>query len=400
MPLEGRRVLLAVGGGIAAYKACEVARLMVKAGASVRAALTPAARRFVAPLTFQALTGQAVASDLFDDRLELAAGHIALADWAELAIVAPATADLMGRLRLGLADDAVTAALLAVQPSRWLLAPAMNERMWASPAVQENVAALRGRGARTVGPAVGEMAERSHVGPGRMAEPLEIVAAAEGSLSPLDLDGVPVLVTAGPTREHFDPVRFLSNPSTGRMGFALAEAARARGARVTLIAGPTELVAPAGVEVVRVVSAAQMAEAVEARAGAARVVAMAAAVSDQRPVEVSAQKVKKGAVQETVRLARTEDILAGLGRRPERPVLVGFAAETENVEENARQKLAAKGLDLIVANDVSKGGAGFAAESNRVVVLERDGARSEVSGTKLAVAHAIWDRVGRYLQRR
>src|SRR3954464_1077682 len=255
MGVQGRQVLLCVGGGIASYKSCELARLLVKAGAQVRVALTPAAQRFVTALTFQALTGTPVATDLFSAEQELAAGHIALADHAELAVIAPATANLLGRLRMGLADDVAAATLLAIEPRRWLLAPAMNERMWASPAVEENVRVLRERGARLIGPAVGEMAARSPVGPGRMSEPADIFAACGEALAPRDFQDVPVLVTAGPTREMLDPVRFLSNPSSGRMGWAVAEAARDRGARVTLIAGPVELRPPPGVKLVNVVSA-------------------------------------------------------------------------------------------------------------------------------------------------
>src|SRR5438105_11036048 len=305
--LRGRRVLLCVGGGIAAYKSCEVARLCGKAGAEVRVALTPASQRFVTALTFQALTGRPASTDLFDAQQELAAGHIALADWAELAVVAPATADLSARLRIGAADDVVTATLLAIDPSRWLLAPAMNERMWASPATAENLRVLQERGARRVGPNVGEMAERTHAGPGRMAEPDEIVEAAARALLPRDLAGVPVLVTAGPTREALDPVRFLSNPSTGRMGFALAEAARDRGAEVTLIAGPTQLEPPAGVRCLRIVSAQELEQAVASSADSARVVVMAAAVADQRPAQASPQKGKKRDRDEMLHLARTPD---------------------------------------------------------------------------------------------
>jgi phosphopantothenoylcysteine decarboxylase/phosphopantothenate--cysteine ligase len=388
------RIVLCVGGGIAVYKACEVARLCVKAGAQVRCALTPAAQRFVSALTFQALTGQPVATDLFDAQQDLTAGHIALADWADLAVVAPATADLLGRLRLGLADDAVAATLLAIDPHKWLLAPAMNERMWASPATAENVRILQERGARVLGPGIGEMAERSHVGPGRMVEPQEIAAAA---LAPRDLEGVAVLVTAGPTRVALDPVRFVSNPSTGRMGFAMAEAARDRGAQVTLVAGPTEVPPPSGVRVLRIVSAEQLERAVADHLDGARVVVMAAAVADQRPAEVAPHKVKKREGEETLRLVRTPDILAALGARfagaAQRPLLVGFAAETEKVEENARDKLARKNLDLIVANDVAGQGAGFATDTNKVLVLDRDGGCAELSGTKRAVADAIWDRV-------
>jgi phosphopantothenoylcysteine decarboxylase / phosphopantothenate---cysteine ligase len=411
---SGRRVLLGVGGGIAAYKAAELARLLVKAGATVRCALTPAAARFVAPLTFQALTANPVACDLWDAAQELAAGHIALADFCEVAIVAPATADLLARLRAGMGDDLLATTLLAVPPRRWLLAPAMNEKMWASPAVEENLAVLRARGASVVGPGVGEMAERSHSGPGRLSEPAEILAAAAALLSrqgpqeavstsviqrAQDLAGLPVLVTAGPTREHLDPVRFLSNPSSGRMGFALAEAARDRGANVTLVAGPVELPAPAGVEVARIVSALELEREVSQRAQAQRVIVMAAAVADQRPAVYQSQKVKKQEKDEALLLVRTPDVLAGLGARfgglplSQRPLLVGFAAETEKVEEHAREKLVRKRADLIVANDVSAEGAGFGGERNRVLLLGADGARAAHEGSKRQVADAIWDAV-------
>jgi phosphopantothenoylcysteine decarboxylase / phosphopantothenate---cysteine ligase len=396
MDLRGRRVLLCVGGGIAAYKACELARLLIKAGAEVRVALTPAAQRFVTALTFQALTGTAVAADIFSAEQELAAGHIALADWGELAVVAPATANLLARMRIGQGDDAAAAALLAIDPRRWLVAPAMNEKMWASPAVQENVRVLRDRGARFVGPEIGEMAERSHVGPGRMSEPAQILAAVSAALAPRDLQDVPVLVTAGPTREMLDPVRFLSNPSSGRMGWALAEAARDRGAKVTLIAGPVELPKPAGVQVLDVVSADDLAKAVDQQLDGVRVVVMAAAVADQRPETRAPQKAKKKAGDETLKLVRTTDILAGLGARRKHPLLVGFAAETENVEQNAREKLTRKNLDLIVANDVADA---FGKERNRVVILGKDGARRELEGSKLSVAHAIWDMVRERLAR-
>jgi len=395
MDLRGRRVLLCVGGGIAAYKSCELARLLVKAGAQVRVALTPAAQRFVTALTFQALTGSAVAADIFSAEQELAAGHIALADWAELAVVAPATANLLARMRIGQGDDAAAAALLAIDPRRWLVAPAMHEKMWASPAVQENVRVLTERGARFVGPAVGEMAERSHVGPGRLSEPAEILTAVAAALAPRDLQDVPVLVTAGPTREMLDPVRFLSNPSSGRMGWALAEAARDRGARVTLISGPVELPRPAGVQVVEVVSAEDLAKAVDQQVDGVRVVVMAAAVADQRPESRARHKMKK-AGDETLKLVRTTDILAGLGARPQHPLLVGFAAESENVERNARDKLARKNLDLIVANDVADA---FGKDRNKVVILGKDGARRELEGSKLFVAHAIWDMVRERLAR-
>ena len=391
--LSGRRILLCVGGGVAAYKVAELTRLLVKSGAEVRCALTPAAQRFVGPLTFEALSGRAALTDLFAAGAE----HIHLADWAELALVAPATADLLGRLAAGLADDAVTATLIAIDPKSWLLAPSMNERMWSSPAVTANMATLRARGAQVVGPAAGEMAERAHRGPGRLSEPTEIFEAVCARLAPGDLVGVRVLVTAGPTREELDPVRFLSNPSTGRMGFAIAEAAHARGAEVTLIAGPTELEPPRGVRVVRVVSAEEMARAVDANLGGVQAVIMSAAVADQRPAVRAQQKSKKQDGEELLTLVRTPDILAGLAARfaslAERPVLVGFAAETEKVEEHAREKLVRKQLDLIVANDVSVPGVGFASRENRVLLLDREGGRAEIAGSKLHLSHLLWDRV-------
>src|SRR2546430_5239609 len=396
MGLQGRRVLLCVGGGIAADEACAVARQRVKAGAQVRVPLTPAAQRFVTALTYQALTGSAVADDIFSAEQELAAGHIALADWAELAVVAPATANLLARLRIGQADDAAAAALLAIDPRRWLLAPAMNEKMWASPAVEENVRVLRERGARMVGPAIGEMAERSHVGPGRMSEPAEIFAACQKALAPRDLENIPVLVTAGPTREMLDPVRYLSNPSSGRMGYALAEAARDRGARVTLISGPVELPKLPKVDTVDVVSAEDLARAVGEHLDGVRVVVMAAAVADQRASKRASQKRKKKPGDETVTLVRLPAILASLGERAQRPLLVGFAAETENVEENARDKLLRKNLDLIVANDVADA---FGKTTNKVLVLGKDGARRELAGPKQTLAHAIWDMVRERLSR-
>ena len=285
----------------------------------------------------------------------------------------------------------VAATLVAVEPRKWLLAPAMNEKMWASPAVQENLAILRERGARSVGPAVGEMAERSHVGPGRLAEPKEIVEAAEMLLKPRDLDGIPVLVTAGPTREMLDPVRFLSNPSSGRMGYAVAEAARDRGAQVTLISGPVSLPGVPGVHLVHIVSAEDLARAVDQHLDGARVVVMAAAVADQRPAHYSAQKTKKQPGDETLTLVRTPDILAGLGARARKPLLVGFAAETENLEPNAREKLARKNLDFIVANDVAEA---FGKDSSRALLLGKDGSRRELAGSKASIAHAIWDVVG------
>jgi len=392
MDFRNRTVVLGVGGGIAAYKACELARLVVKGGGRVRVAMTPAAARFVAPLTFQALTGAPVLLDLLDPAAEQAYGHLALARLADLVVVAPATADLLARLRAGMADDAVTTTVLAAT-CPVLLAPAMNTRMWRNPATRENVAALRGRGMHLCGPAAGELAD-GEVGEGRLAEPADIALSAARLLGRQDLAGRRVLVSAGPTREPIDPVRFVSNPSSGRMGYAVARVAARRGAEVVLVSGPTELADPDGVRVVRVVTAEEMARAVEAEAGAMDLFVGAAAVSDYRPARPAAQKIRKGQGDETLLLSRTPDILAGLGDRfggePGAPVLVGFAAETEEVIARAREKLRRKRCDLVVANKVGAPGAGFGGDTNRVALVSAT-ELAEIEGPKEKVAEAILD---------
>jgi phosphopantothenoylcysteine decarboxylase / phosphopantothenate---cysteine ligase len=392
MNFSNRTVLLGVGGGIAAYKACELARLVVKGRGTVRVAMTQAATRFVGPLTFQAISGAPVLVDLLDASADLAYGHLGLARQADLLVVAPATADLLARLRLGMGDDAVTTTALACT-CPVLVAPAMNTRMWSNPAVQENVAALRARGWHVVGPGSGALAD-GDVGEGRLAEPEEIALAASRLLGNLDLADRRVLVTAGPTREPIDPVRFISNPSSGKMGYAVARVAARRGAEVVLVSGPTALPDPEGVRVVRVETAEQMARAVEAEAGGMDLFVGAAAVSDYTPVAPSAQKVKKREGDETLRLARTPDILAGLGARlagrPDAPVLVGFAAETEEVIARAREKLKGKRCDLVVANKVGGPGAGFGGDTNRVALVSQT-ELAEIEGTKEKVGEAILD---------
>jgi phosphopantothenoylcysteine decarboxylase / phosphopantothenate---cysteine ligase len=385
-------VLLGVGGGIAAYKACELARLVVKGRGTVRVAMTQAATRFVGPLTFQALSGAPVLVDLLDAAAEATYGHLALARTADLVVVAPATADLIARIRAGMADDAVTTTVLA-STCPILLAPAMNTRMWRNPATQENLAALRGRGMQVIGPASGELAD-GDVGEGRLAEPQEIALAAARLLGQLDLAGRRVLVTAGPTREPIDPVRFISNPSSGKMGYAIARVAARRGAQVTLVSGPTALADPPGVATERVETAEQMARAVEAHVAGIDLFVGAAAVSDYRPAQSAPHKIKKREADETLTLARTPDILAGLGARfagkAGAPVLVGFAAETEEVIAHAREKLKRKGCDLVVANKVGGLGAGFGGDTNRVALVSAT-ELAEIEGTKDRVAEAILD---------
>jgi len=392
MDFANRMVVLGVGGGIAAYKACDVARLVVKGRGRVRVAMTPAATRFVTPLTFQALTGAPVLVDLFSEAADQQYGHLALAREADLFLVAPATADLLARLRAGMGDDAVTTTALAVT-CPVLVAPAMNTRMWKNPAVQENLAALRARGWHVVGPGTGALAD-GDVGEGRLAEPDEIAMAASRLLGNLDLAGRRVVVTAGPTREPIDPVRFISNPSSGKMGYALATVAARRGAEVVLVSGPTVLPDPPGVRTIRVDTAEEMARAVDAEAGAFDLFVGAAAVSDYRPAAAAPHKIKKKAADETLQLVRTTDILAGLGQRvagrADAPVLVGFAAETEEVILRAREKLKGKRCDLVVANRVGTPGAGFGADTNRVALVSNT-ELAEIEGTKEKVAEAILD---------
>ncbi|ABC82142.1 bifunctional phosphopantothenoylcysteine decarboxylase/phosphopantothenate--cysteine ligase CoaBC [Anaeromyxobacter dehalogenans] len=392
MDFRNRTVVVCVGGGIAAYKACDLTRLIVKGHGEVRVAMTPAATRFVAPLTFQALSGAPVLTDLFEPAKDLTYGHLEMARVADLVVVAPATADLIARIRAGMADDAVTTAVLAAT-CPVLLAPAMNTRMWRNVAVQENLAALRARGMHVVGPAAGLLAD-GDVGEGRLAEPQEIALAAARLLGRQDLAGRKVLVTAGPTREPIDPVRFVSNPSSGKMGYAVARVAARRGAQVTLVSGPTALEDPAGVEVVRVETAEEMARAVDAAQAEMDLFVGAAAVSDYRPAAPAAHKLKKKPGDETLVLARTPDILAGLGARhagkPGAPVLVGFAAETEEVIARAREKLKGKRCDLVVANKVGAPGAGFGGDTNRVALVSA-AELAEIEGTKDKVAEAILD---------
>ena len=395
--LAGARIVLGVTGGIAAYKAVEVCRRLVDAGAHVAPVLTDGALRFVGRTTFDALASERAHVSLFDDDDPIP--HTRLGQTADLVLVAPATASLLGRYAAGISDDLLTNTLLATR-APVLVAPAMHTEMWEHAAVQANLAVLRSRGVHVVEPESGRLAG-GDVGAGRLADPAVIVEAAASvlagsgaSASTGDLAGLKVLVTAGGTREPIDPVRFISNRSSGKQGHAVADEAASRGAAVTLVT-TVDRPAPRGAEVVRVDTAAEMADAVLAAAGAADVVVMAAAVADFRPVQVAEQKVKKADGTPQLVLEPTADILAGLGER-KRPgqVLVGFAAETTDVRANAAGKLVRKGADLVVANDVSAPGAGFEHETNSVIILRHGHPDIEVSlRDKRAVARAILDAV-------
>lgn len=392
--LEGKTILLGLSGGIACYKSAELARLLVRDGADVHCLMTRAAQKFVTPLTLQSLTGNAVATNVFDLSQETQIGHVRLADRADLYIVAPATANLIARLAQGFADDIVTTVALATR-APLVLAPSMNVNMYEHPAVQANLATLRQRGVRVVDPGEGELA-CGWRGKGRLAEPPVLLAEAKRALSVQDFAGVRVLVTAGPTREALDSVRFLSNRSSGKMGYSLAEAAWQRGADVTLVSGPTSLAPPHGVELVPVCSAEEMKQAVFAAFPESSVVIMCAAVADYRPAHRFSGKIKKKNATMTLELVRTPDILAELGARKGKRILVGFAAEAEHVERYALEKLEKKHLDLIVANDISQAQAGFESDTNAAVLLDRFGNRVELGlMPKTDMAHSILDHIAR-----
>ena len=395
--LNGRRILLGVTGGIAAFKAAALTSLLVKEGAEVRVVMTENATKFVAPLTFQTLSGNPVHIDMFSPHL-WQPEHVSLADWSELFVIAPATANVIGKLANGIADDLLTTVALAAS-CPLLIAPAMNDNMWRHPAVQANLKTLEERGAFIIPPGYGRLA-CGREGRGRMAESEVIVEAIGMALTPKDLEGVNVLVTAGPTREYIDPIRFVTNRSSGKMGFALARAARDRGARVKLITGPTPLPPPPFIPTVRVETAEEMREAVLEGFEEADVVIMAAAVADFRPEEALPLKLKKDQVSElNLKLVPTPDILAELGKRKGDRILVGFAAETDRLIENALQKLRSKNLDLIVANNVLEPGAGFESDTNIVTLIDGTGKAERLPlMSKYEVAHKVLDRVAAMLK--
>lgn len=390
--LRGKRIILGVTGGIAAYKAAELLRLMVKEGAQVWTIMTRAATEFVAPLTFQTLSGNPVRTEMFSPLQENRIEHIALADLAQLVIVAPATANFIGKLAHGIADDMLTTTLLATKCPT-VVCPAMNVNMYTNPATQANLEILKKRGVWIVEPEEGELA-CGWEGRGRLAELDTIMETARCALSPQDMEGERVLVTAGPTWESLDPVRFISNRSSGKMGFAVARIARRRGASVTLISGPTVLKPPPGVKFLPVESASQMREAVMAHLENATVVVKAAAVADYCPLEVKKEKIKKESDTWSISLRRTPDILSEVGARKGNRILVGFAAETHELLSNAREKLERKNLDWIVANDVRHPGAGFGKDTNKVTLLGRGGVVVELPlMSKEEVAWAIIDKI-------
>ncbi|HHM04981.1 MAG TPA: bifunctional phosphopantothenoylcysteine decarboxylase/phosphopantothenate--cysteine ligase CoaBC [Gammaproteobacteria bacterium] len=386
--LHHKRVLLGVTGGIAAYKSAELVRRLREAGAEVRVVMSQSATGFITPLTFQALSGHPVRTALNDAAAEAAMGHIELARWADVVVVAPATANFLAKVAHGLADDLLSALCLASQAPLWV-APAMNHVMWAQAATQDNCARLRARGVRFLGPGSGDQA-CGEQGPGRMVEPDDIVAALQRVVAPGPLAGRRLLLTAGPTREAIDPVRFVSNRSSGKMGYALAVAAREAGAEVVLVSGPVSLDAPPGVECLRVESAADMFAAVMARLRGVDIFIGAAAVADYTPEEPASQKLKKHT--ETLRLAlrRTPDILAAVAASSVSPFTVGFAAETQCLEAHARAKLGAKKLDMIAANQVGQG-TGFDSDDNALTVLWPGGGASLGRAPKSALARALMD---------
>lgn len=396
--LQNKRIILGVTGGIAAYKAVELLRLLSKAGADVHVIMTRAAQEFVTPLTFQTLSSNPVHTELFNLISEREIGHISLADRADLFIVAPATANVIGKIANGIADDMLSTTVMATR-APVLLAPAMNVNMYTNPVYRENEDKLRRLGYLFVPPEKGFLA-CGWEGEGKLATPESIVEAAVAALSPKDLEGETILVTAGPTREEMDPVRFISNHSSGKMGYALARSAARRGARVILVSGPVNLPVPFGVEFLAVESAQQMYETVMARAAECTALIKAAAVADYRPLERQAVKIKKSRTL-TLELVKNPDILAALGALERRPFLVGFAAETGNLEQYAAKKLSEKNLDMIVANDVSQADAGFNVDTNRALLLFRDGRSiSSPLMSKWFLATLILDHVAAELAKR
>ncbi|MBS3808817.1 MAG: bifunctional phosphopantothenoylcysteine decarboxylase/phosphopantothenate--cysteine ligase CoaBC [Desulfobacterales bacterium] len=392
-PLSGKNIILGVSGGIACYKSVEIMRLLQRAGAEVRVVMTRNAAEFVAPLTFEAISGHPVFTDMFLSGSGDAMRHISWAENADAAVIAPATGNIIGKLANGIADDALTTLMLAVTAPK-LICPAMNTHMYENRAVQRNIDGLEKDGYIIVEPGEGELACKA-VGPGRLADPERIFNFIIDVFLPKDYFGKHVVVTAGPTREPMDPVRFISNPSSGKMGYAVARAAAGRGAHVILVSGPVSLDPPAGVHKVQVSTTQEMAEAVFAEAENADVIIKVAAVSDYRPTEAAPHKVKKDSETLSLKFEKTTDILAELaGRKKTGQILVGFAAETRDLEQNAAKKLAAKKLDLIAANLVGGDDSGFETDTNRLRLFYKNGTSEELPlMDKEEAAHLLLDRI-------
>ena len=392
--LAGKKILLGISGGIAAYKCAELTRRLIERGAQVQVVMTHAAKEFITPLTMQAVSGRPVSDSLLDPAAEASMGHIELAKWADLVLLAPATADLIARMAAGMGNDLLTTLVLATD-APVAVSPAMNQQMYAHPATQENIATLKRRGCHIWGPAAGEQA-CGDVGMGRMLEPMQLVHRCEAFFQPKPMAGHSVLITAGPTREAIDPVRYISNHSSGKMGYALAEAAAKLGATVTLVSGPVSLATPTGVTRVDVESAQQMFDAVMDSAPRHDVFISCAAVADYRPHTIAEQKLKKvdGTDDMSIEMVKNPDIVASVAAMTQdRPFTVGFAAETQDVEKYARGKLVKKNLDMICANDVSVEGQGFNSNNNALNLYWNDGDKSLPLESKEALSFKILDQI-------
>ncbi|WMN87470.1 bifunctional phosphopantothenoylcysteine decarboxylase/phosphopantothenate--cysteine ligase CoaBC [Vibrio parahaemolyticus] len=392
--LAGKKILLGISGGIAAYKCAELTRRLIERGAQVRVVMTKAAQEFITPLTMQAVSGHPVSDSLFDPAAEASMGHIELAKWADLVLLAPATSDLIARLSAGMGNDLVTTLVLATD-SPVAVSPAMNQQMYSNVATQENIATLTRRGMHIWGPGAGEQA-CGDVGPGRMLEPMQLVHLCEHFFQPKLLEGKSVLITAGPTREAIDPVRYISNHSSGKMGFALANAAAQLGARVTLVSGPVSLSTPVGVERINVASAQEMYDAVMSHATNHDAFISCAAVADYRPEDIASQKLKKTEDndQMVIKMVKNPDIVASVAAMTDkRPFTVGFAAETNDVETYARGKLVKKNLNMICANDVSVEGQGFNSNNNAITLFWPEGELALALESKEALSFKILEKM-------
>ncbi|MDR2862185.1 MAG: bifunctional phosphopantothenoylcysteine decarboxylase/phosphopantothenate--cysteine ligase CoaBC [Syntrophobacterales bacterium] len=390
--LKDKKILIGITGGIAAYKVCEIIRECVRRDAIVKVVMTEHAKEFITPLTMQTLSRNVVFSDMFSLIKDYDIAHISLAEFADLAVLVPATANVIGKIASGIADDLLTTVFMATK-APVLICPAMNVNMYSNPVVQQNMTKLSDLGYLFVDPGYGELACQT-TGKGRLAEIPEIMEAMETALTDKDLCGEHILITAGPTQEPFDPVRFISNHSSGKMGYALAAMAKRRGAQVTLISGPSSLPPPSGAEFIPVLTALDMRDAVMSNLNKATVVIKAAAVADYRPITVSPSKIKKGADSLIMELVRNPDIIAEIGKEKGNRLLVGFAMESENLIENAREKLEKKNMDMIVANDLTQEGAGFQTDTNIIKILYRNGRLEELPiMNKKDVANHILDRI-------